>query len=397
MFYNFKKDLIKHNQPRVSIPQEILEVLNSNLPADLEYKVIGKGLCGIVLKKNSNIQFVNVNCKIPGEYQYKNMNEFLEKIYITQKTVEWDIDKDGIVKINGNEIKISDIIKDPLGENEFKAVKIKIVPPPLPEYKVKLSANGTEKDIILKRQPSNSIVDVIMKNINNDIIDFGIKFNEVDRKGSFSLTVNIDKLSEVDTILDHLVLLSGFMAKSMKINSVPIFSMGKMKVDTKQIQVIRKTIDFWDKIRKLESALDQKFHFSLPLKEVDIISMRKLYYSLIKNKPYKEYVEINEIKGVFGDMKSPTGEEISFSFQGEEEFSMWNIKKTLYQVVGIFNIKIEDTVSIEDGKTLLKVKPVSHKKPYTSTQFFLKKEDAELFCKKIDDLRKAQLLNSFKF
>lgn len=398
MFYDFKKVFQESKKPKNFIPREVLELLNSELPDGLEYTVVGKGICGILPQKQSNFNFQNAKFKLPKECQVKSVKDLIDYMYRTQKSIECEVDKDGFLEIDGNKVPVKDLIKTPLNETKFESVKMKLIPPPFPKHEVKLSANGIEKDVILQRQPSEEDFNTIIRSIDNDIIDFIINFDEKSLSGTFLLTVHMDRLNEIQKILEHLYLLSGFLNKNFQINKIPIFSMAKdIEVNKNELESTEDTIKFWEKIRNVENELGDKCCFSLPLDEDDLIWMKKLYCSFIKKEPYKEYVEVNEIKGEFNTSEPYLDKELSFSFQGEENFNRWNIEKTLYKVVGIFDIKAKKAISIEGGRTSLQVEALPNKRPYIATEYFIKIEDAKSFCKNINVLRDASLLSEIEF
>ena len=61
MFSNFNSTFKENKKNNLKLPKEIIEILNNELPKDLEYKEVDEGICAIV---SANNKPMNIKTKI---------------------------------------------------------------------------------------------------------------------------------------------------------------------------------------------------------------------------------------------------------------------------------------------------------------------------------------------
>ncbi|MCW6059813.1 hypothetical protein LAV35_03415 [Clostridium sporogenes] len=393
MFSNFKK-AFKSNEVSQNIPEEIIESLNKELPEGFQYANIGEGVCAInsVEDKFDLSAKIEMPSDLPSDFKPSTIQDVMEFAYRSQRRFKIIPNENGCININGKEINVNDIIKYPF--EKIINNELFISPRPFDNpFCLSIEGNYIKKNFLIQRQPYEDMNKSFFKNVNNESINLKYLIDEKIKSMKINFSIDIEKAKSINEVIESLKLYYAFIKKDIKINGIKLSEIENK--NNKENENILKTIDFWEEVYSVEKKLNASFNPRIPIKRNDAYVIKKLYRSLIEKKPYKEYIDMNEIEIVaekIGDIKIGSQLEITSIQQSKIEFS--EDKFELFDIVGLFGFQISDIkiVNKEKNKYKLLIEPIKDEKIYMSTQHFIKLEEAQDHIKDIEKLKNADLI-----
>ena len=166
MFTNFN-NIFKNNNSN-KIPNEIMHIINNELPKEFEYKEIEDGICSIV-PQNGGPMHVKSKIKLPDipnqiKKQIHTFYDLYDYLYRSQKCCEIMPDIDGNVEINGIKISLNSMVRDV--KNGISNMKVELLPPAFPPpVSVEVKAGKIIRKFTFSRQPIDSLDKVYIKSI----------------------------------------------------------------------------------------------------------------------------------------------------------------------------------------------------------------------------------------
>jgi hypothetical protein len=338
MIADFDKVFGKRDEDRISIPEEILENINKELPNNLFcYKDSEKGVI-ISPKPEKELQVkVELDPDETLRERLKNIpkEKWTDYFYRTQQRVRV---KNVCMGDENKKIPIEQIGYNPLAESP-KIVENYMYPEKFPEpFQMPIETPDGEKIILeIQRQPYDSMVISKYINVNYPAVKLEMLINEENIEQS-KLTYSITP-SKANTVTEALAVIRVYkylQNGEALIDGKKVFSptLERKQIDSEQLS---KWDDFWSCLKKLEELLSVSFDPSVELTEEDALFMGQLEDSLIKGKIVKwkhpfDHLHVQKI-----DMKSGTIEEvvgkgkIEFGFmEGPIEASLMGADFQLY-------------------------------------------------------------------
>lgn len=396
MFSNFEKAFSEKSAIEEPISKEIIASLSEKLPEGFEYKAVGDGSCGIV--PNSSELKLGLNIKVPDDllkdFKPSNVKELMEFMYRTQRDFKVITDQEGCISINGMKFKLEDFIKFPLeditvGKEWFMRAQ-RFQPP----FKVSLiGRSGISKLILMQRQPYADMHKSYFKSVDDNILEISYILDEKNGTIKFTLHINIEKSRSAKKIID------GFkIYQSLSKGEVTFAGIDFSKIITNEENVIEKTIEFWDKILKLEVKLDVEFSLDFPITIEDATLIEKLYRSFVEEKPYKQYVNLEKItldnSGKLNKEELLNNKGIVLQMVQKSKQKIWGAELNMYDSIALCDLEISDIVLTKDMKKHeLLLRPTTDKGIYESIRHFNKKEEASDYMKCTTDLKNAELID----
>lgn len=290
MFSNFKK-AFSQNILLEKIPDSVLETLSKELPSDLEYVSINNEAC-VIHNERMEIKG-HLKIDIPDNINIKNKKDFHEYLYRTQKTAELISDENGCIYINGSKVKIIDMVKFPLSEGIVEGTeKLVITPKPFPEPVEIELCNGIKIwKLFIKRVPYESMETILIKSTNS-VIYLKYFINEKEKYLNLSIKINIEKAKSIAELVFAMNFFNEMIQrKELLLNGV------KFCFKNNNIKMINnETLNFWNKIEKIEKIFNIKIKPKIPKDENDLIIIEQLYKTVIEKQPFKIYGNISELK-----------------------------------------------------------------------------------------------------
>lgn len=380
MFANFR-EAFKKDKQEISVPKEILEYLNSELPKDFKY---AKGPDGAAILTIADMEDMKMQFSIEPQFMHgiklNTQADIIEYAYRTQQVIPL---AGTSLTINGVEFDFSDLIRFPLAPNkELKDLYIQ--PQPFPDpFAVTLQGGQVEKLVMIVRKPYADMHKVLLGSVEDEPFTISYVFDELSGTVKFNFHININKSKSIKEIVESLTLYDAFQKGSGKISGYPFPPADASDLPSKENQ---ESLSFWNNVYELEKKLNVSFIPELPLAQDDAQWFLKLHYSLIEEKPFKEYVKMEKFNSTSGDVFKRAFEEdkkkLSITFVQESELTIMGVSITIFESTGVFNFEVKDVIDTNQKNSVdIIVEPVDEKGIYTATRIFLKEDDALAFTK----------------
>lgn len=390
MLANFEKTFF--NKTKSNIPKEITQHLNKTIPNEFTYETIHNFCVIKPTQPNFKIEMnLDLSKDLIEKFNLSSLKKIVEFMYRTQRSLKVVPDENGCIKINNKKINIKDIVKFPLSNDPVRT-ELRIYPKSFPPpFKLKIEGEGIVKNIIIQRQPYEDMNKSYFKNIKDLGFELSYLLNEKAKNIKFSFNLNIKEFNSVKEILDGMKLYRAYLNGNFKLADALL---PKPQSENK---VIDNTIEFWNKILKLEQKLKVKFSPEFPLKEEDVCCIKELYRSLIEEKPYKQYVTVDKIKvkavSENSIKKAKDDNNLVFSFVKKLIIKIWGKTISVFCGSVLFDCKISDVIEIDKDNLdyYLVLDDAVGKEIYQSSRYFIKEEDAQNY------ITNAKNVNEFKY
>ena len=396
MFANFKK-AFKKDETTYKIPQAILECLSDKLPEGFEYVQVDKKTCAVKSKKKKTN--IKLKLKLDDKINIKNSKELAEYLYRSQKEVEIDSD---IIELDGVQFSVKDLIKMPLSSNELDEKNIKLILKPQPFPKpIPLMIGYGDKNIEMKfqRQPYEDLHKNLFKSIDMKSLVISYMLDEISKSITVNISIKVDEAQSVEEIVIISEVYKCFKNGKGKIANLEL---NRRFDNVNEENGLDSLIEFWNKVNLLSKKLGILFKPQKEIKKMDVDLVKKLYKSVIENKSYKEFVNIEEIAVTLSEESDNSNllnkDGIVLEFLSNNEYELLGEKIRLWDFVMWCNLKIKDIVLIDKKKFKYNfvIDTESDNKIFQVVKHFKTMEEAEKYrenlSRKVEDLENIELL-----
>ncbi|MGH0612024.1 abortive infection system toxin AbiGii family protein [Bacillus cereus] len=400
MFANFNK-AFKRDKSDTRIPQSILNAMSNKLPSGLKYTQADREYCKVIpVEGDLTIKFHDLKINIPKEIQIKTTEELTEFLYRTQQELETNAD---VVTVNGNDLKISDLIKSPFkDESHFKEGKIIIKPQPFGEpfpLKIVYDEENIVKEFMVERKPLPDMNKSLFKSIDNDMLDIVYTIDEKESRLNFSVHINISRAKTISQIIEGFKIYIAFIEGKIKVGDMPLNSIS----DEKERGQASIALKYWETVQIVADKLNVQFNPN----DGDAMENEewtdRLYRTLVENKPYKQSSGMANFVTKLTDATIDAHELIekgamAFQFSHEEVVKLYGVEVPLYNAVALLNCKVESVTTVDDNENVqeIKIVPADEKGIDRAVIHFDKKEELEVFFgnpgEVLEELTKAEEL-----
>ncbi|MDY0943643.1 abortive infection system toxin AbiGii family protein [Priestia megaterium] len=385
MFTDFEKAFFQKNEKDVRIPKEIVKSLSETLPEGFTYTNIGNGAIGVVpLGTEAELSGLELELPddLPGNFKPSTYQELKEFMYRIQRPIKIKLKDDSVI-LNGTTIKLDKLIQRPLEPVDPSGYEISLVPQPFqPPFEIKLQGNGITKKLFVQRQPYAHMHKSLFKSINNSNFEISYIIDETNELLTFNFKYNLENIDNIEEGIAILELYQSCIEGGIKLNNLRLPEAPATSIEK---ETIPETINFWKKVLTLQEHLGVQFIPEFKTKREDVILVEEIYRSLIETRPFKKYLNINDLTltGPQGmDLKELVGrEELSIQFHEYLEVSLFGVKLNLISVVAFFDFMVKGIKSIKDDvpKHILITESIKGKRTYQVARHFRDKETASSY------------------
>lgn len=384
MFVDFNKIMKPKEEPKSHIPDALVDYLNKKLPEGVKYNKTKDGDYHLSPDGKGNYTIGDLVFR-PNEHQKQilgkecSFDDILEYINNSQKPMRIGTKDGKTVLINGERVLLSDIFLSPnIDINDENFIQY-MYPQKFPEpHAITLSCDDINEQIYIQRVANDSIHEKVFESLNDEFIFFQLKINENSSLFNITIRINPDKIKRVRTLITAMKICNAFSSGRLKIDN-HLIRLEKMDSQKNRFEI--ETIEYWDKLLKIESVLNLEFQPNS--NEVDfqtVNEVEKLYQCLINKVPYRENKSLNTITGnwkIDDETKNNIGKSIYLTFEGQEHFNIYEQEFDLFYRSYIFNCVFKNIDKEENGKVTLYLDNIGEEKQrYTSTLLF--KNESEL-------------------
>lgn len=393
MFIDFDKAFNENDTNH--IPIEVIKVLTDKLPEGFTYDILdGEVLALKPTTEGIKLDGLKIDTTDPifEGFVPKDIIEAVEYLYRSQKKLKVKLNGEDELLINGKNFKVSNIIMNPLNENIEGKHEISIIPPPFePPSELELETENVTQKFMVQRVPLAHMYKIKFESIDEGSFKISFIIDEKNKSFKFNYKIQFDKVISTLDMLNALKLYYGCLTNNFKINGHKV---NAKKFNEKEAQSVLKNIALWEKIAVLEIKLNAKFNPDIGLDQEDVLIIEKLYRSLIENKPFKEFVSLNDFSMANLEsneqLQDILGKEgIVFNLTQTAEINLLGAKLKLYMLTYLFDLIVIDFVKDNDVIKLLTI-PSKGKKIYQSVKFYLNKSDLEIYNKVIPIFQDAE-------
>ncbi len=384
MFVDFNKIMKPKEEPKSHIPDALVDYLNKKLPEGVKYNKTKDGDYHLSPDGKGNYTIGDLVFR-PNEHQKQilgkecSFDDVLEYINNSQKPMRIGTKDGKTVLINGERVLLSEIFLSPnIDINDENFIQY-MYPQKFPEpHAITLSCDDINEQIYIQRVANDSIHEKVFESLNDELIFFQLKINENSSLFNITIRINPDKIKRVSTLITAMKICNAFSSGRLKIDN-HLIRLEKMDSQKNRFEI--ETIEYWDKLLKIESVLNLEFKPNS--NEVDfrtVNEVEKLYQCLINKVPYRENKSLNTITGnwkIDDETKNNIGKSIYLTFEGQEHFNIYEQEFDLFYRSYIFNCVFKNIDKEENGKVTLYLDNIDEEKQrYTSTLLF--KNESEL-------------------
>ena len=386
MLGNFRKIFIDKPNTNVDIPSGILESLAYNLPEGFSYTDIGNGFCKLMIPNGTQIKgrLRLEGASMENLQKCKTFNDLVSYAINIQKPIQLLPSEDGFYYLNDNPFTYEQFIKSPLKDIELENGVIQYIPPEFNhELKLPISADGKKDLVILKRVPFDSLKQ--LKFVSKEKTGFVISVLVSVESPTMEITVTTDfsNAGSVNNVCNSIFWFNSFAQGKVKIFD----DLVNKKNEANLTPYDDDAIAFWRQLYDIEKIFGVSFDVSNGVYDRDVINVRELYRSIVEKKPFRKDETItclsafDESKSI-DEMKEYIGKELFFRFLKEEKKVVMGVQLEVEGVKYIYGTKIKSFYyEDESRKYCLELEPTSNIVPYTATQYFITKNELDIFLK----------------
>lgn len=391
MFTDFKKAFL-NDERNTKIPPTLLDALSDQLPEGFRYVQVSKEAVGIVPITKQ----INITVPLPLHDKLDSPKKLLEYLYRTQEEIEIPSD---YIFINGHKFTPDQFISFPLKNTSVSNDDFKLVlkPAPFPDpFPIQVAYGEIRKTFYMQRKPFPEMTKSKFKSIDDGALEMVYIIDE--EKSEIQITLNIDvaRAINVNDVIESFEMYKGFTEGKItifnqRINALP---------DTQSIDSIDEIIKFWKKVKAVEEKLNVKFNPNTNVTIDDVSWIEKLYKSFVENKPYKEYVKLDNIiidkDSTINQDELLNKQGLSLQFIQSANIELFGVVLPLINFVTWFDLRIYNIVEKSDLKYELLIEPI--KKDISQVvKHFMTMEQAEdyqrHFQQNVSELANAELID----
>lgn len=389
MLASFKK-IVKDETPSLSIPKEILDAMNLQIPVSVnaEYVDNGDGTCMLTPKPPYNnfdiqLQFpeVEILSQLPDDI--KTQQELLDYLYRTQTTIHCKVNGIGKVLFNGIEINLTELTKFPLqdvtmGEISDLYIEPHTFPPVSP---ITVTAAGFPVILAAKRVPEQK-KNIIVVSVGEDSwMKMRFVIDAVTLKVNMTIKLEYSECKTINEFVVAMKMTNGFIFGDYSISCLNVSSPLSIGEPIKE-----KYIMFWEKVEKLQDILHVSFVPNFSLTMAEVLELNQLFRSFLENKPYATTIKPEPNVGLYiadtTDLGKHIGESIVFTYN---QVASWELLGTKFETINLCCIFGADVASItkDDSNSetpfFVQLRPTKNKEMMLATQVFSDIEAVKAF------------------
>ena len=162
MFVDFNRVFKNKPQTQITVPNALVSYMNKSLPDGVKYVVDKNGNCVI----SSDAESISIGGFVfkPTDEQKRTLGkkytqqDVIDYLYNTQKPIPLTLQKEGYIKLNGQEFPIDKMSYNPLNPVKYVSGTLYMYPHPFPEpFQITVGCEKYERSLLVSRVPHNSI------------------------------------------------------------------------------------------------------------------------------------------------------------------------------------------------------------------------------------------------
>lgn len=399
MFVDFNRVFKTKPQTQLTAPEALVNYLNQSVPEGIKYEINEDGDC-VITGDGDAISIGGVIFN-PSDKQKKILGknysgqDVVNYSYNSQQPIELILQREGYIKLNGQEFPVEKISYNPLNPVQFISGSFRMFPYPFPKpFVVTVGCDKYNRDLLVKRVAHNSIYTMAFESDQNDSLCIKYYLNQ--RNHSFKITMSFDlkNAKTIRDIVESTMIYNAFLDGK---GSFMGHQLHDAHTEKDSIRFDDNSAKFWEKVLQVEQALN--VHFTPPQDDVDFETMclvEELYQNLINKTPIKENQVIDSINGKWissglsKEIRDSIGKPALFEFVAVKHMNLFGVQKDLPALLQVFNAALADYHPTQNKISV--VDESSEKQRYTSSLCFLNDEELEMY--RLQDHN--QIISAFK-
>lgn len=357
------RDAFNRKKKERPVPPAWEKYIESHAPEGTYYEKIGDNDYQLVSDKGGFE--MKCNFELPDDLKHISLSsadDVQELLYRTQRSIDV---KNVTYILNGKEVGEEVIFKSFGATEETQQSKHSIIPMKFPKpVNLPIKINDHEYNFQMERQPYASLTKVILSSINNTLIKLIITIDEESQKFTITLNYNFDYVDSVEKILENKKLLIDYHSRKVEVFGQEF---NEKKIDN--TTDIEKTINFYEKLKKVADKFSITFNVKQNLKYSDVENLEKIYTSFILD----EYYYTNETISKFNiSLKKeeknviPSQPKKKFGVSGFNELTLPLLDQEISFTEQFFipAVEFSHKEEVEDEKTQVWLNVLEEKRQY---------------------------------
>lgn len=387
MIPNFNKAFKSTPTAEKTIPKAVMEYLNSTAPTGTRYIQDKDG--GITLIADGKpFTISGFTLEIPKSIKKQvesfSKDEFNQFVYNAQMELKVNLNKDGYIIINGEELPVEALHRNIYNPIKQKNMQFFLMPEPFPEVPdIKIASDKYTRILKMKRYPYASLTEKHFESEDGKSLKLKLTMDDKKESSHIQLTYNLNCAKSVQEIVESVEIFNAFIdgkgyLMGEKIPSDAFPDNSKDKFD-------KRTLDFWEKVLEVETALKLSF---VPTKDSQkaetIYNIEKLYQTIILKKPIREDHKLTSITSEWNaesttQIKKSVGKPMYFQYTGDLKFNVMGQEFKCPSIFGMFNCTLVDVQTSNEETTLIFGDESEERKGYTSVLCFTNEADLDAY------------------
>lgn len=387
MIPNFNKAFKSTPTAEKTIPKAVMEYLNSTAPTGTRYIQDKDG--GITLIADGKpFTISGFTLEIPKSIKKQvesfSKDEFNQFVYNAQMELKVNLNKDGYIIINGEELPVEALHRNIYNPIKQKNMQFFLMPEPFPEVPdIKIASDRYTRILKMKRYPYASLTEKHFESEDGKSLKLKLTMDDKKESSHIQLTYNLNCAKSVQEIVESVEIFNAFIdgkgyLMGEKIPSDAFSDNSKDKFD-------KRTLDFWEKVLEVETALKLSF---VPTKDSQkaetIYNIEKLYQTIILKKPIREDHKLTSITSEWNaesttQIKKSVGKPMYFQYTGDLKFNVMGQEFKCPSIFGMFNCTLVDVQTSNEETTLIFGDESEERKGYTSVLCFTNEADLDAY------------------
>lgn len=387
MFVDFDKVFTGKPQTELPIPHALVEHLSEQLPQGLKYAVHEQCL-QVVPADESTLRFSGFHFA-PTAEQKKVLGDsyteadLLAYMYNSQQRIPLELDKEGIIVVNGNELPMENLVRFPNNPINWIEGALFIFPEKFdPPFSLNVGSENYSRTLQIKRVPHNSIHIKAFESDKNSPLLFSYQVNTLEKKMSMNVSFNLEAAHSIRDYVESIAIYNAFLEGKGYLDGSPLSS----KLVGKQVKKYS-NLSFWEKVLQIENVLGVNFIPSTDDISFDTIcDVELLYQNLVNKTPIRDTNKIDTIDGKWTierqqDIHDSIGKPLYFEFEASVTQTLFGVDLLLPCFLMVFNSKL--TGVVQEGDTYkLQLEDASETQPrFTSMLCFKDQENMSSYRK----------------
>ena len=387
MFLDFDKVFADKGQTGLPIPQAMIDHLNEQLPSGLKY-VRGEHCLHVEPKDGATLRFSGFHFA-PTEAQKAILGDaytekdILDFSHNAQQRIPLELDKDGIIIVNGEEMPLDMLIKSPHNPVSFVEGSLYVFPQEFdPPFDLCVGSDKYQRTLRIKRVPHESVHTWSFESDKSNPLVISYKLDSKKNTMTMSISFNLVAAESIRDYVEAIAIYNACIEGKGYIGGAP-FPSRLMGEQVKKYD--EDNLSFWEKVLQVEQALDVRF--IPPREDVEfdtICDIEHLYQNLVNHVPIRDTNKIDSIDGKWTlerqeDIEKSIGRPLYFEFEATMHFTLFGVELSLPCFLMVFNSILTKVVQ-EEGKYRLQLGDESETKSrYTSILCFKDTESMQTY------------------